>query len=285
MRCPNCGYENRPGARFCGRCGQPTSAGSQPEGGAQLCPQCGRELRRGARFCPHCGHRLGGEPRPSGDAIPAQPAYTPTPVPQPKPVYTQPPHQQREGISRYDVNAQAQQRRPAWALGLIGLVLSGFLGLCAVITLAVAPAFSKDMPPLSEVDPSQPDITILVQEAYISDMIGEALPEDVDGEAVLDIRPGNELVTTVDFTLLIVRLTVVVDAGIAVEDGQVAVWVESVKAGEHDVLGLVGVDQITLGENITGKIQDGLEEELGEGARLLTIVTDETHVILTARWE
>jgi hypothetical protein len=151
--------------------------------------------------------------------------------------------------------------------------------------LAVAPAFTQDVSPLPEADPSQPDITILVQEAYISDMVGEALPEGVDGEAVLDIRPGNEIVTTVDFTLLIVRLTVVVNAGIAVEDGQVAVWVESVEAGGRDVLDLVGVDQITLGENITGEIQEGLEEELGEGARLLTIVTDETHVILTARWE
>jgi hypothetical protein len=61
--------------------------------------------------------------------------------------------------------------------------------------------------------------------------------------------------------------------------------VESVETGGRDVLDLVGIDQITLGEDITGRIQQGLEEELGEDARLLAIETDETHVILTARWE
>jgi hypothetical protein len=170
-------------------------------------------------------------------------------------------------------------------LGLISLVLSSIIVLCVVLGIALAPAFSDDVPPLPDVDPEKPDLTILVREAYISDMLGEVLPQGVEGEAVLDVRPGNELVTTIDFTLLIVRLTVIVDAGIAVENGEVVVWVESVETGGRDVLDLVGIDQITLGEDITGRIQQGLEEELGEDARLLAIETDETHVILTARWE
>jgi class 3 adenylate cyclase len=48
--CPNCGYENLPGMKFCGRCG--TQMG-------QLCPTCGFINPVEHRFCGQCGTRLG----------------------------------------------------------------------------------------------------------------------------------------------------------------------------------------------------------------------------------
>jgi len=65
--------------------------------------------------------------------------------------------------------------------------------------------------------------------------------------------------------------------------------VESIETGDgsnrYDLLDLLGKDELVLGDDITQLVQGTLEEELGEGAQLLTIGTDETRVILTARWE
>ena len=51
--CPNCGYENSEGMKFCNECG--TKLGSQKT----FCTSCGTELQNGARFCGECGARQG----------------------------------------------------------------------------------------------------------------------------------------------------------------------------------------------------------------------------------
>jgi len=49
MDCPNCGTENRPGAKFCVRCGHTL---------ALACPSCGTPYQAGDLFCAECGHSL-----------------------------------------------------------------------------------------------------------------------------------------------------------------------------------------------------------------------------------
>jgi len=44
--CPNCGFENSPGAKFCANCGIPQG---------RRCPECGSEVAEAARFCSNCG--------------------------------------------------------------------------------------------------------------------------------------------------------------------------------------------------------------------------------------
>lgn len=51
--CPNCGYENSEGMKFCNECG--TKLGQQKT----FCTSCGAELQGGARFCGECGARQG----------------------------------------------------------------------------------------------------------------------------------------------------------------------------------------------------------------------------------
>jgi hypothetical protein len=175
--------------------------------------------------------------------------------------------------------------RPAWLVAVVTAIVSGACFLCVVLALAAGPAFGTALPPLAPEDPTRPDITILVEEAYISDMVSSGLPDAIDGDAALDVQPGNLIVTTIDFQLLIIRLQVVVNSRIAVEEGRIGVKVESIETGGQDLLDLIGMDQLVLGEDITGVIQNVLEDELGEGVRLLAIATDEARVILTARWE
>jgi DNA-binding IclR family transcriptional regulator len=68
MRCPKCGFENRPTARFCKQCGQTLQA--KPPTGV-TCPTCGAANDSDARFCRSCGKPLGGSP--------ATPPTTPAP--------------------------------------------------------------------------------------------------------------------------------------------------------------------------------------------------------------
>jgi class 3 adenylate cyclase len=49
MRCPNCGSENRQGAKFCDECAAPLPL---------RCPNCGNENRQGAKFCNDCATPL-----------------------------------------------------------------------------------------------------------------------------------------------------------------------------------------------------------------------------------
>ena len=51
--CPNCGYENAEGMKFCNECG--TKLGQQKS----FCTSCGAELQTGMRFCGECGARQG----------------------------------------------------------------------------------------------------------------------------------------------------------------------------------------------------------------------------------
>jgi hypothetical protein len=356
MRCPHCNAENRPGARFCGTCGEPLVVVEAPPA-LVTCFTCGASVKPGARFCPRCGTDLdptagaipeddstdsttepalrlsgssasrptwdapqGRSPEPVGGAArsPGSPAGRPSWVepdgwaPEPVPGAGQPPGgpavrppweppagrfvepvgsgvQPASGpadLSPWEAADQAPtRRRPAWPLAIVMVLLSGVCSLCAMVALAAAPAFSGQIRPLPVVDPTRPDLTILVEESYINDMVREAMPAALGGDAQLDVQPDSRIVVTMDFSLVIIRLEVAIHIRIGVEDGHVRASVESIETGGMDLLDLVGTDQITLGEQFTGAIQKVLEDELGPGARLLTLTTDESRVILTARWE
>jgi Double zinc ribbon len=49
MRCPQCGFENRDGVRFCEECGGKLEV---------TCSACGAAVPPGRKFCGHCGQSL-----------------------------------------------------------------------------------------------------------------------------------------------------------------------------------------------------------------------------------
>jgi class 3 adenylate cyclase len=66
LTCPNCGTENRPGAKFCMECGTPF---------AVACPNCGTVNPSAAKFCSECATPLQGAARAtSGPVAGADPA-------------------------------------------------------------------------------------------------------------------------------------------------------------------------------------------------------------------
>ena len=70
MECPNCGSENRPGAKFCKVCGTSLSL---------VCPN-GHPVEEGAQFCDECGAQV---LRASARVAPAPPAALPSTPAQP----------------------------------------------------------------------------------------------------------------------------------------------------------------------------------------------------------
>ncbi len=59
--CPECGYENATGQKFCGECGA---------GLASRCPRCGTVIPLGQKFCGECGSAITPATRPAA-AVPS----------------------------------------------------------------------------------------------------------------------------------------------------------------------------------------------------------------------
>ena len=76
MHCPNCGSENRAGAKFCDECATPLPL---------ACPACGAENRPGAKFCNECATPLTTQSQPpvQRSRFNVQGNQPPTPNPQP----------------------------------------------------------------------------------------------------------------------------------------------------------------------------------------------------------
>ena len=68
MPCPNCGSENRAGAKFCNECATPLPV---------LCSSCGAENRAGAKFRDECAAPLLRPPSPPLALDPKPISYTP----------------------------------------------------------------------------------------------------------------------------------------------------------------------------------------------------------------
>ncbi|HJX03776.1 MAG TPA: zinc-ribbon domain-containing protein [Dehalococcoidia bacterium] len=57
IKCPNCGFANSPGQKFCGNCG-----GSIVSPAGNTCPNCGTSLKPGDKFCGNCGAQIPATP-------------------------------------------------------------------------------------------------------------------------------------------------------------------------------------------------------------------------------
>jgi class 3 adenylate cyclase/tetratricopeptide (TPR) repeat protein len=68
MECQKCQFENRPGAKFCLKCGTELEL---------QCPRCGKRLPSAAVFCDECGFRLTAAPEPAPIDYSRPRSYTP----------------------------------------------------------------------------------------------------------------------------------------------------------------------------------------------------------------
>jgi len=54
-RCPRCGKNLTPHAKFCSRCGSPAGDAPVPK----TCPQCKTDNLPGSVYCNGCGNKIG----------------------------------------------------------------------------------------------------------------------------------------------------------------------------------------------------------------------------------
>ncbi len=152
-QCPHCGKTNRPGAQFCGFCGQdmskekppiPTAGDSPPPvapappskppevpagGAGNACPHCGRTVRTGVKFCASCGKEIAAHVTPS-----VQPPVLPKP-PSPIPPIDQDPQQPPPQRDKFFPQLRQQLAQvPLW---MKLLVLIGSVVLCVTLGLIV----------------------------------------------------------------------------------------------------------------------------------------------------
>lgn len=142
MKCSKCGFENRPEARFCKRCGQSLQAETAPPTAGTICPACGATAKPEARFCPRCGKPLAAEPAhppsPTKDTEPSFPIpqpYTTPPSPPPPPAqaptYAQPPSQPPPPAAP----SAARRSLPRWLWWVGGIAV--FLCVATLVVTAV----------------------------------------------------------------------------------------------------------------------------------------------------
>src|SRR5512136_2890221 len=60
MKCPNCHFDNREGAKFCNQCGDPFGI---------ACQHCGSKNPPGSKFCNECGQNIALSPEPTRNEL------------------------------------------------------------------------------------------------------------------------------------------------------------------------------------------------------------------------
>lgn len=182
------------------------------------------------------------------------------------------------------------ERLPARG-GCLGAVL-GLLAAAGVLLLAgLWTAYVGPLSSLGEADPSKADITITVQEAFLDRVVARSLPDLPSGlatEVALDLRPGARIAFRVRLSSKLLNQNLAGDATgtvyLDVVDGQLALRVSDLK-----VLGfsLPAIGQTLLDEfssRLNRTINDQIRAAMGRNTVILDLTTDETQMVLRARW-
>ncbi len=188
----------------------------------------------------------------------------------------------QRGSAGWSSPPQRETRGPLLT-GCVAAVLVSVLSCCLLSGLAMSPALtaSVELPPVT--DPTEPDLTVVVEEAFLHRTLTDALPAAVSQGASVEVRPDNRLVMATEFDLLFTRFELIITILLSAQDGDLNVRMESVEAGGYDLLDILGVDRDALGRLMDQAIQGQVEAGLGEGARILGVTTGDRQLVVTAR--
>lgn len=161
MQCPNCGFDNRPDARFCKQCGYaltslaPSSPAAPSPASAlppTVCPHCGAPLKAGARFCSRCGQAV--QETTAVSPAPSPPYTAPQAVPPPAmpAAVAPPPSGTKPGLVMGASTPTRPRRRFPWLWLLIGGVV--ILGIIAVLVVLFIIRPGKEKAPVATPTPT-----------------------------------------------------------------------------------------------------------------------------------
>lgn len=199
------------------------------------------------------------------------------------------------GRRRAPPSPYSPDRRPPdgtpWLLGCLGmgggLLLAGF----GLVLLALWPAIGNKLPPPPAADPNRADIVITVQEEYIRRSLEQAFPTETwSSPAQLDIRPGGLIaiegnVSADFFGQRVVDMNVRLVAQLTAVNGQVQVQFVEVNLGNDPTLSAVAQSLLSgLDAKLSQEINRQLKDGLGETIWIMDVQSDETRLVLRARW-
>jgi hypothetical protein len=175
-------------------------------------------------------------------------------------------------------------------MGCAGALLGVILGTCGLSIVGLITAFGS-APSLQAVtpDPSQPDITITVQEDYFTQMMKSSLPAGWGDNLKLDVQPGNRLALSGKMTATFfgqtlegdVSATITLDA----QDGRLIVQIKDVNVSGFAVSGIGEQFMNDLSNSISQMIDDQVKAGLGQNAYIMSVATDDKQLIIRARWQ
>jgi hypothetical protein len=178
-----------------------------------------------------------------------------------------------------------------WTAGCMGLLVGLVVALCGSVSLVALTASGGSLLTLPADAPAE-DIVITVQEAYLTQVMAEALPALPSGSAAdvqLDLQPGNRLAFKGRLRSGLAGLALEGDVSGAVyldvRDGRLVVSVGDLNVFGFSLpaIGATLANELLAGMNQT--IDSQLGVGLGQNVRLIGLSTDDRQLILRGRWE
>jgi hypothetical protein len=190
--------------------------------------------------------------------------------------------------TRYAPAQAAPPPASLWRPGCLGAILGVVLAVAGLLALIALTAAANPLPARAP-NPSQADIVITVQEAYLAQAVAQALPPLPSGLASdvrLDLKPNNRILFLGRLrSTLLPNLEGNVSGVIylGVTDGKL-----SVRFGDLSVLGfaLPAIGN-TLANDMVSSMDDLINDQmragLGQDIQITSLSSDEQQLVLQAR--
>lgn len=185
-------------------------------------------------------------------------------------------------------NTQRSPDRAPILLGGAGCGCGVLLAAIALLALAVLTASGGDLSPVKP-DPTRPDITIVVQEAFFQQMIARLLPGDAARDVTVKTQPDGVIVAQGQVRLDLfgqqTSLPFSLAMRLSAQNGRMKVKVMDVKVGDNPTLSAAAQAMLGgLGDQAGQAINDQVIAGLGRDAYIMDVTTNGPRLIVRARW-
>ncbi len=181
--------------------------------------------------------------------------------------------------------------RTPWLWGCLGMGVGLPLAGLALVLLALWPAVGSKLPPPPAPDPNRADIVITLHEAYFGRAIKQALPAGMKpGTVRADIRPGGLIAIEGNLSAdlwgqQVTNVNVRLVAQLTAVNGQVQVQFVEVNLGNDPLLSTVASSLVSgLETKLSQEINRQLAAGLGQNIWIMDVQSDETRLVMQARW-
>jgi hypothetical protein len=173
--------------------------------------------------------------------------------------------------------------------GCLGAALGLLLAVGLLVFTILWTGYIGFLPP-PVADPSEPDITIAVQEAYLNQVAAQSLPALPSGLATqvqIDLQPGNRLAfkSRLQSTLLGQNIGGDVSGTAVLEarDGELAISFRDISLFGFSLPAIGQTLVNELSARLSQLINDQVEAGLGQSTYIMSLTTDDRQMVIRAR--